>query len=396
MVQVRHDILSPADADNARTDPPTQPKVPDAYAVRPSPDSTGLSVKQVTHSFRSSLALNDVSFEVAKGGVVALLGPSGCGKSTLLRVIAGLLPPDRGRISLGGRDLTRVPARKRSIGMVFQNFALFPHMTVRENIGYGLVSRRATKAETQAQVQEMLRLVRLEELGDRFPRQLSGGQQQRVAVARALAVSPSALLLDEPFGALDRALRAELQEEFIDTQSKVGITTVVVTHDQEEAQMVAGLLVVMNGGRIEQIGTPEDIYDRPATLFVNTFMGRANLFPATVAGDGCVRLNTGEISARPQGASFRNGAPVILTARPEHVTVAPAGTPDGIAATWVRAAPQAQHLLVDLELSDGSHAKALILRLDGPRLEPGTPVKLCLDPATTQLFPANDPPQEPN
>ncbi len=395
MIHARHDNLRRDRAGSEEAAPVTG-AAPRTQAADKSAAAAGLSVENVTHSFRSMRALDDVSFDVAKGGVVALLGPSGCGKSTLLRVIAGLLPPDRGRISLGDRDLTRIPARKRSIGMVFQNFALFPHLTVRENIAYGLVSRSARKAETQAQVQEMLRLVRLEELGDRFPRQLSGGQQQRVAVARALAVSPSALLLDEPFGALDRALRAELQEEFIETQSKVGITTVVVTHDQEEAQMVASLLVVMNKGRIEQIGTPEQIYDHPETLFVNTFMGRANLFPATVKDDRHVELSTGETVRRGQGAGFLEGTAVVLTARPEHVTIAPSSDPEGIAATWVRGAPQAQHLLVDLELSDGSHAKALIPRLGGARFEPGAAVKLRLDPTATQLFPANDPYQELN
>jgi putative spermidine/putrescine transport system ATP-binding protein len=356
--------------------------------------ANGLVIEHVSHAYRGVPALDRVNFAVAKGDVVALLGPSGCGKSTLLRAVAGLLKPDSGRIWLGGRDMTTTPARKRSIGMVFQNFALFPHLTVRENIAYGLVSRGRPRAEIEAQVREMLRLVRLEPEANRFPRQLSGGQQQRVAVARALAVNPSALLLDEPFGALDRALRSELQEEFVQTQTKVGITAVVVTHDQEEAQMVAGLLVVMNSGRIEQIGTPEEIYDNPATLFVNRFMGRANVFSGVCTGAQQVTLANGEVVHRTEAIPFREGSQVIVTARPEHVAILPPQS-SGLAATWVRAAPQAQHLLVDLALIDGTPVKVLVDRHGGARHEPGMRVALQLDPAALHVFPAETPSSNP-
>jgi putative spermidine/putrescine transport system ATP-binding protein len=350
--------------------------------------AAGLVVHGVSHAFGDTAALQDVCFEVPAGKVVALLGPSGCGKSTLLRAIAGLLAPDRGAIMLEGRDLLQIPARKRAIGMVFQNYALFPHLTVAENVAYGLVSRRLPRREIAARVDEMLRLVRLEAYGARLPRELSGGQQQRVAVARALAVRPSALLLDEPFGALDRGLRAELQDEFIRMQADVGITTVMVTHDQEEAQTVADTLVVMNAGRVEQTGSAEDIYDRPASLFVNGFMGHANAMPGAVTGAQAVTLAGGQTFDLGRTLSFMRGSPVVLTARPEHVAIAPAGARGGLAARWLRASPIANMLSVDLALEDGTPIKALVDRRSGPRHAHGEPVSLTLDAARLHVFPA--------
>jgi len=352
--------------------------------------ATGLVVRDVSHSFGETAALQNVRFEVPAGKVVALLGPSGCGKSTLLRAIAGLLTPDRGEIMLEGRNLLQIPARKRAIGMVFQNYALFPHLTVAENVAYGLVSRRSPRKEVAARVNEMLRLVRLEDYGRRLPRELSGGQQQRVAVARALAVRPSALLLDEPFGALDRGLRAELQDEFIRMQADVGITTVMVTHDQEEAQTVADTLVVMNEGRVEQTGSAEDIYDRPGSLFVNGFMGHANTLPSIVTGPQTVSLAGGPDLNLGRTLSFRRGSAVVVTARPEHLSVAPAGTEGGFSARWLRASPLANMLSVDLALEDGTAVKALVDRRDGPRPAPGEPVSLMIDTARLHVFPASD------
>lgn len=349
---------------------------------------SGLEIRGVSHAYRGTPALRDVSFDVAGGRVVALLGPSGCGKSTILRAIAGLIRPDRGVIRLEGRDLSGVPARHRAIGMVFQNFALFPHMTVAENVRYGLAGRGKTSAEIRDRVAAMLRLVRLESFGHRLPRELSGGQQQRVAVARALAVNPSALLLDEPFGALDRALRAELQDEFVRMQTEVGITTVMVTHDQEEAQTVADILVVMNVGRVEQIGTPEEIYDRPASLFVNRFMGHANAFPATVLDEKTLQLDAGATLDLGRPVRFRPKARVVVTCRPEHVSVVTSGADSDLPATWIRSAPVAQLLSVDLILGDGTVVKALVDRRDAPRHAPGASVALRIDPARLLLFPA--------
>lgn len=350
--------------------------------------ATGLLVRGVSHAFGTTAALKDVSFEVPTGKVVALLGPSGCGKSTLLRAIAGLLQPDQGTFMLEGRDLLKIPARKRAIGMMFQNYALFPHLTVAENVAYGLVSRRLPRAQINAQVAEMLRLVRLEDLSARLPRELSGGQQQRVAVARALAVQPAALLLDEPFGALDRGLRAELQDEFIRMQADVGITTVMVTHDQEEAQTVADTLVVMNAGRVEQTGSAEEIYDRPANLFVNAFMGHANLLTGVVGGTQVVALAGGQVVDLGRALPFTRGAKVVVTARPEHVSVLPAGSEGALPARWLRASPIANMLSVDLTLEDGTPIKALADRGAGPRHAAGEPVSLKLDIASLHVFPA--------
>jgi putative spermidine/putrescine transport system ATP-binding protein len=347
----------------------------------------GLTIAGVSHAFKGTRALSDISFAVADGEVVALLGPSGCGKSTLLRCIAGLIAPDHGTITLNGQDLRKIPARSRAIGMVFQNYALFPHLTVAENIAYGLVSRRLPKAEIKAQVAEMLRLVRLEVYADRLPRELSGGQQQRVAVARALAVRPSALLLDEPFGALDRGLRAELQDEFVRLQRDLGITTIMVTHDQEEAQTVADRLVVMSAGHIEQIGTPEQIYDHPASLFVNGFIGHANRLSARVTTPDGLTLTTGEAIAMGRTLAFLPGTEVVLTTRPEHAAIVEAGTPGSLTARWVRSAPLAHLLSVDMELPDRTAVKALIPRDAGLRPAPGAAVGLTFDLSQVHVFP---------
>ena len=361
--------------------------VPHPFTQGDTQSSGGLTIAGVSHAFTGTWALSDISFAVADGEVVALLGPSGCGKSTLLRCVAGLITPDQGTIKLDGQDLGTIPARRRAIGMVFQNYALFPHLTVAENIAYGLVSRRLPRIEIKKQVVEMLRLVRLEDYETRLPRELSGGQQQRVAVARALAVKPSALLLDEPFGALDRGLRAELQDEFVRLQRDLGITTIMVTHDQEEAQTVADKLVVMSAGLIEQIGTPEEIYDHPASLFVNGFIGHANRLPAKVAGPDRLALGTGQTISMGRKLSFLLGTEVVLTTRPEHFSIVGSGTTGSLAARWVRAAPLAHLLSVDLELLDRTPVKALIPRDVGTRPTPGAEVGLTLDISQVHVFP---------
>jgi putative spermidine/putrescine transport system ATP-binding protein len=354
-----------------------------------SSSQAGLVLRRISHAFSGTPALRDVGFDVGAGQVIALLGPSGCGKSTLLRAIAGLLVPDQGEIFLDGQNLMSIPARKRSIGMVFQSYALFPHLTVAENVAYGLISHRRPRADVDARVSEMLRLVRLEDYARRLPRELSGGQQQRVAVARALAVAPAALLLDEPFGALDRALRAELQDEFVRMQADVGITTVMVTHDQEEAQTVADTLVVMNAGRVEQVGTPEDIYDRPASLFVNRFMGHANCFYAKVTGTHTAALAAGPSVTSARVFAFRPGSDVILTARPEHVRLVAQTDAGAISAKWVRSAPLAHMLSIDLITPDGTLIKALVNRHDGPRYAAGDTVGLLLDTQNMHVFPVS-------
>jgi len=236
-------------------------------------------VHQVSKGFGSFQALEDINLEVFTGSLVALLGPSGSGKSTLLRVIAGLEKPDTGKIIINGKDATHLNVSERYIGFVFQHYALFKHLTVRQNIAFGLEIRKQDPRKIKERVEELLALIQLEGFGDRFPAQLSGGQRQRVALARALAIQPSVLLLDEPFGALDAKVRKELRAWLRRLHDEVHLTSVFVTHDQEEAMEVADEIVIMNRGRIEQVGTPPEIYEHPATPFVMSFIGEVNILP---------------------------------------------------------------------------------------------------------------------
>ncbi len=243
-----------------------------------------IEIGNVSKRFGGFVALDDVSVRIPTGQLTALLGPSGGGKSTLLRIIAGLERADSGRVEIEGMDATNLPPQKRNVGFVFQHYAAFKHMTVRRNVAFGLEIRRRPKAEIRARVDELLALVHLEQFADRLPAQLSGGQRQRMALARALAVQPTVLLLDEPFGALDAKVRKELRDWLRRLHDEVHVTTVFVTHDQEEALEVADEIVVINDGRVEQVGTPDDLYDRPANDFVMRFLG-----PVTQLGDRLVR-----------------------------------------------------------------------------------------------------------
>jgi sulfate/thiosulfate transport system ATP-binding protein len=253
-----------------------------------------IEARNVSKRFGDFQALDDVSLEVASGSLTALLGPSGSGKSTLLRVIAGLEQPDAGEIVISGEDATDVAPQKRGVGFVFQHYAAFKHMTVRNNVGFGLTIRKRPKAEVRARVDELLELVQLAPFGDRYPAQLSGGQRQRMALARALAVEPKVLLLDEPFGALDARVRAELREWLRRLHDEVHVTTVFVTHDQEEAMEVADQIAVMNRGAVEQVGGPRDLYEHPATEFVLGFVG-----PTTRVGGAWVRPHDLELLLLP-------------------------------------------------------------------------------------------------
>jgi sulfate transport system ATP-binding protein len=237
-----------------------------------------ISARNVTKRFGEFVALDDVSVDVPSGALMALLGPSGSGKSTLLRVIAGLEKPDTGDVFISGRDATQLRPQQRGVGFVFQHYAPFKHMTVADNVAFGLTVRRRPKHEIRDRVHELLELVQLEGLGKRYPAQLSGGQRQRMALARALAVEPEVLLLDEPFGALDARVRQELREWLRRLHDEVHVTTVFVTHDQEEAMQIADHIVLVNHGRVEQIGTPQDLYERPANEFVLRFVGEATKF----------------------------------------------------------------------------------------------------------------------
>jgi putative spermidine/putrescine transport system ATP-binding protein len=267
------------------------------------------------------VALDGLDLTIEPGELVVLLGPSGCGKTTTLRLLAGLEDADRGQITVGGKDITHLPASKRDMGMVFQAYSLFPHMTVRENVAFGLRLRRVSKAERDRRAVEMLELVGLSEQAGRYAHQLSGGQQQRVALARALAIEPQVLLLDEPLSALDAKVRAQLRDQIRRIQLEVGITTLFVTHDQEEALAIADRVGVMQGGRIEQLGPPTEIYSRPATAFVAEFVGLTNRLAGTVSGTAVtVRgrdLPLVDLSTPP--------GPVTALVRPEAVTLASQG-----------------------------------------------------------------------
>jgi sulfate/thiosulfate transport system ATP-binding protein len=293
------------------------------FAVAGNPKNMSITLDQVTKRFQGVPVVNDVSLDIGDGEFFVLLGPSGSGKSTLLRAIAGLAGVDHGRIALHGRDVTHVAARGRGVGLVFQNYALFRHMTVGENIEFALRVRRVRASERRQRRQELLRLVALEGMDERLPAQLSGGQQQRVAVARALAHKPEVLLLDEPFGALDAKIREELRRTIRQVQRELGITTVLVTHDQEEAFALADRIGVMNHGRLLEIGRPHELYTRPATRFVATFLGAANLILARQTKDG-IRLGERPVSARV--AAPVHGArehEVVAVVRPEEIEVAP-------------------------------------------------------------------------
>src|SRR4051812_30149443 len=255
-----------------------------------------IQARHITKRFGDFTALDDVTFEVADGSLTALLGPSGSGKSTLLRVIAGLEQPDEGEVVITGERATHLPARQRDIGFVFQHYAAFKHMTVRDNVAFGLKIRKRGKAEVKARVDELLELVGLSGSHGRYPAQLSGGQRQRMALARALAVQPRVLLLDEPFGALDANVRADLRAWLRRLHDQVHVTTVLVTHDQEEAMEVADRLVVLRAGRIEQVGAPREIYDAPANDFVMGFLG-----PVSAVGGELVRPHDLTLIAEPDG-----------------------------------------------------------------------------------------------
>jgi sulfate transport system ATP-binding protein len=258
----------------------------------------GIAVIEVTKRFGDFAALHDVSVAIPEGSLTALLGPSGSGKSTLLRVIAGLEQPETGRVLIGDEDVTDRPARTRGVGMVFQHYAAFKHMTVWDNVAFGLKIRKRPRAEVGRRVHELLELVQLEGLAKRYPAQLSGGQRQRMALARALAVEPSVLLLDEPFGALDARVRKELRTWLRRLHDEVHVTTIIVTHDQEEAMEVAGQIVVLNEGRVVQVGSPRELYERPANEFVMSFIG-----PVNRLGDTFVRPHDVDLLLEPDAGS---------------------------------------------------------------------------------------------
>jgi sulfate/thiosulfate transport system ATP-binding protein len=311
-------------------------------------------VKDLEKAFGAQRVVDGVSFEIESGELVALLGPSGGGKSTVLRIIAGLETPDRGAVYLNGHDATAKKVQDRTIGFVFQHYALFRHMTVRENIAFGLEVRKRPKAEITRSVDELLDLVQLSGLGDRLPSQLSGGQRQRVALARALAPRPNLLLLDEPFGALDAKVRLELRDWIRKLHKERGITSVFVTHDQEEAMDLADRVIILHRGKVEQIGTPAEIYDRPATEFVAGFVGSISVLKGEVK-DGRADLGTLALHAPP---GTESGASVRAFVRPHDVDLqrddADAAGPAAVATARVERISRLGWMVkIELRLADG-------------------------------------------
>jgi putative spermidine/putrescine transport system ATP-binding protein len=316
---------------------------------------TEVSIEKLTKDYGQGLAVNGISIKIAEGEFISLLGPSGCGKTTTLKMIAGFEDATEGAIRFDGRDVVHMPVEKRDIGMVFQNYALFPHMTVEKNLAFGLEMRKIPKAEIRTRISKVLDMVQLAGYAERYPRQLSGGQQQRVALARALVIEPKILLLDEPLANLDAKLREEMRIFIRDLQRRVGITTVYVTHDQAEAMTMSDRVVVMFGGRIAQIGTPFDIYERPANLEVAEFVGQVNIVRGKVgkaAGRTVVSTAFGEVDV---AGDYADNTELALALRPEAVELLPisskaAGVPAMVLSSYYSGS------LVDyrLQLADGA------------------------------------------
>jgi putative spermidine/putrescine transport system ATP-binding protein len=348
-----------------------------------------LDVSGASKSFGAATVLGGVDLKVAQGEFVSLLGPSGCGKTTLLRIVAGLLSVDTGTVRLDGEDITAKPPHRRDVGVVFQNYALFPHLTVAENVAFGLKAKGRPAAETKQAVQRFLELVHLESFADRSVRALSGGQQQRVAVARALAVRPKLLLLDEPFSALDRKLRETMQIDLRRLLRELGTTSVFVTHDQDEALTMSDRIAVMNKGAIEQFDAPEAIYKRPATAFALEFVGLSSQLAGTVIGmQGdlvVVETSFGRLMAP---GSFVPGAEVLLAVRPERIKVEPMG--DFALSARLRDAVF-QGSKVQLHFETEANDRLMVEAADLPHgvPAPGTEMKLGWAVADTLVYPAS-------
>ncbi|MGK2881904.1 MAG: ABC transporter ATP-binding protein [Mycobacterium sp.] len=357
-----------------------------------------IEIDHVTKSFSDYVAVADADFSIASGEFFSMLGPSGCGKTTTLRMIAGFETPTSGAIRLEGNDVSRVPPHKRNVNTVFQHYALFPHMSVWDNVAYGPRSLKKGKAEIARRVDELLEIVRLTDFAKRKPAQLSGGQQQRVALARALVNYPSALLLDEPLGALDLKLRHAMQFELKRIQRDVGITFVYVTHDQEEALTMSDRIAVMNAGNVEQIASPTEIYAKPATVFVANFIGQANLWPSRQIGRSGDRVEIEvlgtALAARPGETAIEPGGSATLMVRPERVRVSlepPAGDVVSVVATVTDLTFQGPVVRISLAAPDDSLIVAHVgAEQQLPLLRPGDTVHAAWLPEASLMLPAAD------
>ncbi len=358
------------------------------HQTRPAAEesSVAIALEGVSKRFGAHAAVDDVTLTIRNGEFFSLLGPSGCGKTTTLRMIAGFETPDEGRIVLEGRDVTKVPPNRRPVNMVFQQYALFPHMSIYDNVAFGLKMNGVPRREHRERIGAILRVVELEHLERRRPRQLSGGQQQRVALARALVNEPTALLLDEPLGALDVKLRKQMQLELKRIQHELGTTFVYVTHDQEEALAMSDRIAVMNGGRVEQVGAPREMYEHPQTAFVADFIGSLNALELRVdelvGSYAVMRLGENQRLVAPVGPGTRVGESLRVAVRPERVRLAPPGSPapdagsrlDGTAAEVVYLGMYTQFHV------DTAAGRLVCSRLaDEATLEPGSAVTLSFD-----------------
>jgi putative spermidine/putrescine transport system ATP-binding protein/spermidine/putrescine transport system ATP-binding protein len=379
----------------------------DSTAVAQPAADIAVRLEGVAKRFGEVTALRAASLAIRRGELMTLLGPSGCGKTTLLNLIAGFFTPDEGAIVIDGERVNDIPIYRRATGIMFQSYALFPHMTVARNVGYGLRVRRLPKAEIARRVEEALALVKLTGLEDRRPRQLSGGQQQRVALARALVIRPKVLLLDEPFSALDKALRGAMQIEVRDIQQKLGLTTIFVTHDQSEALSLSDRIAVMSDGAIRQVGTPDEIYRRPADRFVASFVGHANMVSARIANPGTPQttVSVGASRVAVPTAMVKGLAPgdaVDLLLRPEQLMVASGKDPVAITGTVAALAYQGGHVDLHVDAAEVSSSR-LLIRLPGADVMTHYPVgsriglaiatfeAVAFPPAAAALSPSSSP-----
>ena len=352
-----------------------------------------LTLDDIVHRYGGALAVDHITLEIAAGELVALLGPSGCGKTTLLRIIAGFVQQTSGKVVVGGRRIDELPPAQRDIGIVFQNYALFPHMTVAQNVAYGLAARGTDKPALARRTREMLDMVQMGHLAERLTRQLSGGQQQRVALARALAIEPRVLLLDEPFSALDKSLRLDMQIEIKRIQRAAGTTAIIVTHDQEEALAMADRVAVLSQGRLEQFAPPSQVYDAPATYFVNQFVGTANVLPGTLvdsqAGGASVRLANGTLLATRAVPGLAPGSAVLACVRPENLALCEPGA-DALAGTVALGMPLGATMVHEIALPDGLKLKLSEPRAAGtvPRAAGASVWVRPVSPAAITVFPA--------
>ena len=349
-----------------------------------------IEVRGVTKSFGAFVAVNDVSLTVPTGELVALLGPSGSGKTSLLRIIAGLERADRGQVLFEGEDATVRDVRQRGVGFVFQHYALFRHMSVFENVAFGLRvrprARRPSEAQIRAKVQDLLKLVQLDWLSDRYPSQLSGGQRQRVALARALAVEPRVLLLDEPFGSLDAKVRRELRRWLRRLHDEIRVTSVFVTHDQEEALEVADRVVVMNQGKVEQVGSPQEVFDRPRTPFVMGFLGHVNVFHGRVEAG---RAHLGPLSVEYPEHADETSRPAQGFARPYELELAREAVGDGFWATLRHVNPAGAVIKLELEDGESRLVQVEITREQYEALQPKAGEPLYVKPRQVRVFVAD-------